>query len=137
MAQYLALNMARKMTAGLGLDVHVVLLEDGRLHSQFAECSTVHLLGDRDPAVLANELRQLGVRSVLANTAVSGRIVQALGDAGLTVVSMIHELPGVIQSYGLQPALADISVWPSASSSPRTQYAKVCSPSSTRQGRPR
>lgn len=108
-AQYLALNMARKMTAGLGLDVHVVLLEDGRLHSQFAECSTVHLLGDRDPAVLANELRQLGVRSVLANTAVSGRIVQALGDAGLTVVSMIHELPGVIQSYGLQPALADIS----------------------------
>jgi glycosyltransferase involved in cell wall biosynthesis len=108
-AQYLALNMARQMSAGLGLEVHVVLLEDGRLHPQFAECATVHLLGDRDPAALAHELRKLGVRSVLANTAVSGRIVKALGDAGLTVVSLIHELPGVIQSYGLQPALADIS----------------------------
>lgn len=108
-AQYLALNMARKMAAGLDLDVHVVLLEDGRLRSQFEECATVHLLGDRDAAALALELRQLGIRSVLANTAVSGRIVEALDQAGLTVVSMIHELPGVIEGYGLQPALADIS----------------------------
>ncbi len=108
-AQYLALNMARKMASGLGLEVHVVLLEGGRLQPQFAECATVHLLGDRDPSALANELRQLGIRSVLANTAVSGRIVRALDNAGLTVVSMIHELPGVIQDYGLQPALSDIS----------------------------
>ena len=108
-AQYLALNMARKMADGLGLDVHVILLEDGRLRPQFEECATVHLLGDRVPAVLAGELRGLGIRSVLANTAVSGRIVKALGDAGLEIVSMIHELPGVIESYALQPALGDIS----------------------------
>lgn len=108
-AQYLALNMARKLASGLGLDVHVILLEDGRLRDQFAECATVHLLGDGDPRMLAQELRQLGVRSVLANTAVSGRVVKALSDAGLPVVSLIHELPGVIKSYGLEPALADIS----------------------------
>jgi glycosyltransferase involved in cell wall biosynthesis len=108
-AQYLALNMARKLSGGLGLDVHVVLLEDGRLRGQFAECATVHMLEGRDPSALAAELKGLGVRSVLANTAVSGRVVKALDEAGLIVVSMIHELPGVIRSYGLEEALNDIS----------------------------
>jgi len=108
-AQYLALNMARKMASGLGLDVHVVLLQDGRLRQQFSECATVHMLEDRDPRLLAAELRKLGIRSVLANTAVSGRIVAPFSDAGLQVVSLVHELPGVIEDYQLQGALADVS----------------------------
>lgn len=108
-AQYLALNMARKLASALGFEVHVVLLEDGRLRGEFAECAIVHLLGDRDPRLLADELRLLGIRSVLANTAVSGRIVKVLADAGLEVVSLVHELPGVIESYGLQGPLADVS----------------------------
>lgn len=108
-AQYLALNMARHMAVGLGLEVHVILLEDGRLRQEFEACSTVHLLGDGDANALARKLRGLGIRSVLANTAVSGRIVPALHAAGLDIVSLIHELPGVIDSFGLQPALVDIS----------------------------
>lgn len=108
-AQYLALNMARQLAGGLGFDVHVILLEDGRLRPEFAECATVHLLGARDPCLLAKELRQLGVRSVLANTAVSGRIVKSFAEAGLEVVSLIHELPGVIESFGLHNELADVA----------------------------
>ena len=45
---------------------------------------------------------------MLANPTVSGRIIAPSRAAGLRVIALIHELPGVIARYGLQQALVDL-----------------------------
>jgi hypothetical protein len=47
-------------------------------------------------------LRENGADIALVNTTVSGLIIPALKQAGFTVVSMIHELPGILETYALQ-----------------------------------
>lgn len=106
-AQYLALNLLRELRR-MQVDVEVLLQGEGRLEAEFAAFAPLHRLYALRPdqiAALAVDLRARGVQSVIANTAVSGRVVAALHAAGLRVVSLIHELPGVIAEYGLENAL--------------------------------
>lgn len=106
-AQYLALNLVRELKQGLGLEVEVLLQGPGSLIADFEALAPVHKLdGTGDPALFA-ALRRRGFDLVLANTAVSGRIVPELHRAGFRLVTLVHELPGVIEQYGLQRAVAD------------------------------
>ena len=105
-AQFLALGMVRSLANDLKFEVHTVLLGDGRLKTQFAQYSAVHeLLPGADLATRATQLaRQLvdaGVRHAMVNTTVSGLFAKALTEQGITCVSLIHEMPGVIQSNNL------------------------------------
>ncbi len=106
-AQYLALNLVRELTKGLGLEVEVLLQGPGPLTADFEALAPVHEVdAERAPALFAG-LRKRGFDLVLANTAVSGRIVPELHRAGFRLVTLVHELPGVIEQYGLQRAVAD------------------------------
>lgn len=110
-AQYLALNMARELVSGLGMQVDVLLMDGGQLAPAFAETARVHDLTGIPPerldALLAG-LRESGVELVIANTAVSGRITQAVSAAGLPVVTLVHELPQLIRDYGLETEVRDL-----------------------------
>jgi O-antigen biosynthesis protein len=110
-AQYLALNLARELKNGLGMQVDVLLMSGGQLAPAFAETALVHDLSGMTPAML-NELlvslRQAGVELVIANTAVSGRVTRSIAKAGLHVVTLVHELPKLIRDYGLEPAIRDL-----------------------------
>ncbi|RYZ32199.1 MAG: hypothetical protein EOO72_15670, partial [Myxococcaceae bacterium] len=119
-AQYLALNLCRELHA-MGFLVDAVLLGGGVLEDDFRRVATVHRLDDpRGDAgrELATRLHRDGHRHAIANTAVSGSFVPALARAGLSVVSLVHELPGVIRSYGLQQHVDEI-----ASASRRVVFA--------------
>ncbi|MGB3462373.1 MAG: glycoside hydrolase family 99-like domain-containing protein [Rhodanobacter lindaniclasticus] len=110
-AQYLALNMARELASGLGMQVDVLLMEGGQLAPAFAETARVHDLAGIPPErldTLLTGLRKSGVELVIANTAVSGRITQAVAAAGLRVVTLVHELPRLIRDYGLEAAVRDL-----------------------------
>ncbi len=110
-AQYLALNLLAELVGELGVDVRVVLLGPGPLAPAFARLATVHALDAddaRDLGKLAAQLQAEGFHAALANTLVSGRIVRGLAEAGLRVVTLVHELPGVIREKSLQAALADV-----------------------------
>lgn len=110
-AQYLALNLARELRSGLGLDVHVLLMSGGQLAPRFAETAHVHDLSEMpgtSVAALFGDLRKAGVELVIANTAVSGRLTELVAAAGLRVVSLVHELPELIREYGLEGAVADL-----------------------------
>lgn len=105
-AQYLALNMARMFNRAFGMEVDVVLLGEGRLRDEFSRWATVHDLSGVDPLGdearrLASRLRARGIEHAIANTTVSGLFAKTLKDAGFHVVSLIHELPGVIRGFGL------------------------------------
>lgn len=110
-AQYLALNLARELKNGLGMQVHVLLMSGGPLASGFAETADVHDLSEMsadDLVTLLGRLRKGGVELVIANTAVSGRLTRMIAAAGLRVVTLVHELPKLIREYGLEQAVQDL-----------------------------
>ncbi len=110
-AQYLALNLVREYRR-MGVDVDVLLQGDGRLRTDFEALAPTHRLYEMTPSAisgLAARLRADGVRGVIANTAVAGRVAMAFADAGLPIVSLIHELPGVIAQYDLGDAVATLA----------------------------
>lgn len=110
-AQYLALNLVRELIHGVGVEVEVLLLGDGPLEKDFAALTTVHKPYEtgEEVATIAATLYQRGFGAVIANTAVAGRVVHPLRQAGMRIVSLVHELPGVIRQYGLEQALGDIA----------------------------
>ena len=123
-AQYLALNMARMFNAVFHLKVDVVLLGEGRLRDEFARWATVHDLVGIDPLGveargLARKLLAMGAEHAIANTTVSGLFAKTLKECGFRVISLIHELPGVIKGFGIVEnakalaATVDCAVFPS------------------------
>ena len=103
----------------LGCQVDVVLLGDGVLEADFQQAATVHSLpcrgGTNAGLELARKLRAGGADVAIANTTVSGLFASDLSAAGFRLVSLVHELPGVIESYGLhahaQRIARDADLW--------------------------
>lgn len=113
-AQFLALHLAEAFVAELKIAVDIVVLGDGPLKADFARHGTVHDLAGIDPEgdharQLVQQLRAAGATSALCNTAVSGKMVGVLKAAGIHCVSLIHEMPGILDSYGLAGHAATIA----------------------------
>ncbi len=51
---------------------------------------------------VVNKLKGSGINNAIVNTTVSGRFVPYLKNAGLQVVSLIHELPSILRKYRLE-----------------------------------
>ena len=105
-AQYLALHMAGGLR-DLGYEPDLIALGDGLLLERFSEVATVHRMdlaaeGERTVLERLNALRRAGADIAIVNTTVSGPLVPLLKKAGFRTVSLIHELPGVLKSYGLE-----------------------------------
>jgi glycosyltransferase involved in cell wall biosynthesis/SAM-dependent methyltransferase len=112
-AQYLALNMARGFRE-LGLQTDMVVLGGGMLLERFAEVATVHRVDlDRESENAVVErlglLRHNGAEVAIVNTTVSGRLMPLLKRAGFRIVSLVHELPGILADYKLQRHANDIA----------------------------
>ncbi|EQD64261.1 glycosyl transferase, group 1 family protein, partial [mine drainage metagenome] len=124
-AQYLALHMAREFKEVFGFKVDVVLLGEGRLRGEFERWATLHDLAGVDPQgnkarQVARGLADAGIEMAIANTTVSGPFAKTLNEAGLRVIGLVHELPGVIEQNRLAEharslaACADRLVFPAA-----------------------
>lgn len=110
-AQYLSLNIARELRA-MDVPVEVVLLGDGILTSDFQAAAPAIQVDASDEAAMVQAARGLhacGVRAAIANTTVSGRFTRCLHDAGIEVISLVHELPGVIERCDLHGHARDIA----------------------------
>lgn len=106
-AQYLALHMARHLVAGFAAEIEIVLLGNGDLGAEFAAAAPLHSLAGRDPEgpearALAADLAARGFDLAFCNTTVSGLFAGTLSAAGIRVVALVHELPGVIEQFKLE-----------------------------------
>lgn len=122
-AQILCLNIARYFKKQFHFDVEMIVLGEGRLFSKYAEYATVHRLelAQADKSAierLLESLRKKGAEMAIVNTTVSGKLIPHLKEHGFAVMSLVHEMPGILKSYGLQEhaeriaALADKVVFP-------------------------
>ena len=127
--QYLALNMARELK-DIGIPVSVALLGPGRLADDFRRlCPVYEAFDDAAVAALVQRCRDDGTSLVLANTAVSGRVVPAFRRAGIEVLSLVHELPGVIREMASRRRFRPWSRIRSGSWSAATPWRRASRPS--------
>ncbi len=106
-AQYLALNLLREFVQ-MGIEVETLMQGPGWLEPQFEALAPLHRLYALDAdaqRALAADLKSRGIDRVIANTTVCGCAIVPFRDAGMRIVSLIHELPGLIAHYGLEEAL--------------------------------
>jgi len=112
-AQYLSLHLARELKK-MSVPAEVLLLGPGQLREAFEQAAPVVYVDQQhataeELAVIARQISRRGRRLAIANTAVAGRMVAALAAEGIEVISLIHELPGVIEQYGLQESVQRIA----------------------------
>ncbi|KGQ20802.1 Glycosyl transferase [Lysobacter dokdonensis DS-58] len=103
-AQYLALHLARELKA-MRVPVELIVLGEGPLLDDYRDTAPTAVLAGADDATFAaaaRALRRRGVRAALVNTLASGHFARFLREEGIDVVAMVHELPGVIEEFGLQ-----------------------------------
>ena len=113
-AQYNALAMIAGLVEKLGVRVHIGALGGGALLQTFEQLGRVHRLWEADDPILAaaglaRDLQRNGANCVILNSAATGALAGALSRAGLRVLSLIHELPRIIASRGLEPAVENIA----------------------------
>ncbi|MER8573378.1 glycoside hydrolase family 99-like domain-containing protein [Mesorhizobium sp. M1409] len=112
-AQWLALAMAREF-GELQYDVDMIVLGDGPMLSRFGEVASLHRVALDSESMESvrrkvEAIRNAGAQVAIVNTTVSGPIVPILKEAGFRAVSLVHELPGVLEAYGLKRHAAAIA----------------------------
>lgn len=106
-AQTNMLNMARTLKRLVDIDVTLMLVDGGELLPDYEKVATTHVIGKADD--WRTGLRQLlwhyaalGARKAICNTVLTGDVCEVLKEEGYKVVGLLHELPTLIEAYGLQ-----------------------------------
>lgn len=105
-------HMGEVIRRQFGFEVAFLLRSGGDLVAGYEELGEVWVTDD-SPEATRNAIRELadrGFRQALANTTGSGGVVPYLKEAGFRVVALIHELPRLIDEYGLHEELERIRV---------------------------
>lgn len=113
-AQILCLNFARYFKQQFHLEVDLIVLGEGGLIHKYQQYAHVHSLSLAYTArsevdVLLASLRNKGAEVAIVNTTVSGLLVPQLKEHGFSVVSLVHEMPGILSTYNLQEHAAHIA----------------------------
>jgi O-antigen biosynthesis protein len=111
-AQLNALAITRSLAIDLKVSLNVLLGGPGELTPEFEALAPTEIVPGNftDQGAWTDAARRLaasGVTAVICNTLVSARAIGPLRQAGLRIVQLVHELPTLIQQYGLTVAARD------------------------------
>jgi glycosyltransferase involved in cell wall biosynthesis len=119
-AQRLLLNIARHMHRKLGINLQIAILGPGKLVPAYEEIApTTVCLDQLSFRNLAARVRAEGFDVAICNSTPGGRYAEILKDHNLRTITLIHELPTLLQNYGLSDTAsaisshADVCVFPS------------------------
>jgi len=110
-AQFLTLEMAR-LIKDMGHPVSILALGEGPLQADFAEVGpmlSTSSSSEDDIRLFLAGLRRSGYAQAITSTVVSGRIVPLLKAEKFQVVSLVHEMAGVIRDMKLEEHAAAIA----------------------------
>jgi glycosyltransferase involved in cell wall biosynthesis len=136
-AQKVILHLVRTLVQEFGMQVQVLLGGPGDLEEAFREAAPTERVkgGFADTAAwgaVARRLRADGFTVALCNTVVSAQAIRPLRAGGLRIICLVHELPSLIQDYGLlhaaQQAAREADVVVFASACVRDRFTEVAGP---------
>lgn len=124
-AQILLLQILKNLKLRFKYEIHLLLKAGGPLEAEYRKYAEVYNLEDRYHTnekieQLLSEIRGQGVGIALTNTVITGDLVCLLKKYEMEVISLVHELPGVIRQYHAEPyarciaQYADKIVFPSS-----------------------
>ena len=106
-AQMLSLNIVRMLKELFHYDIYLILKSGGPLENEFKKYSTVYNL-EKDYSSQNNleelilTLHDKGADIAICNTVVSGNLIELFHKHNIQTLSLIHELPGIIQQYKME-----------------------------------
>lgn len=104
-SQMLLLNIGRILSRQFGCEVTFALGSPGELLTSYREAGRTLVAEDEAQFERVLDLvRREGYRLCIANTVASGGRLPALKGHDFRVVSLVHELPGIIREKGLEAA---------------------------------
>ncbi len=98
-AQFLILETARQLRT-IGFEVAILVLGGGSLLEDFSRVGKTleaTQANKQDVWEFLSDIRTKGTKDVITSTVVSGQILPQLKNLGFRVLSLIHEMPGVIR----------------------------------------
>lgn len=108
-AQMLLCKIGTALSESFGVQVTFLILDNTDHGNDFTSCTkTMKSIGDVifldeiEEGNLTNFLQRAHFSCVITNTTLAGRVLPSLKKAGLSVLSLVHELPNLLKSYDLQ-----------------------------------
>jgi len=108
-AQMLLLNIAKIYRSKFGMDVVIVLKEGGPMLGEYQRVAQTHVLSKTGQGGLHKLLSRIKFSAAICNTCVTGDLTPALRQAGLQVLSLVHEMPNLIKDYQLESRIQTIA----------------------------
>lgn len=112
-AQFLSLHIIKALKQNFKYNIELICKEDGLLLDEFKKYSNVHVLNPANNKQEAKELiSRLSLKNfkvAIINTVISGDYARLLNESGIKTVSLIHELPGVIEQYKAEKKAQEIT----------------------------
>lgn len=110
-SQMLLVHLAKTLKEDIKVDVCIVLQEGGSLVREYQQFARTTVLAKEG---LTEHLQRLGTpldnfQLVIANTTVSGNLLPDVKQAGVASISLVHELPALIQDYKLEQHVKNIA----------------------------
>jgi glycosyltransferase involved in cell wall biosynthesis len=109
-AQMIVRHIGETLSSQFGCEVAWLLLGGGAMVPEYEWIGRVWMADD-DPERIAGvvaELRRDGFELAVVNTTLSGVAVPHLKAAGFRVVSLVHELPGIVGELRAEESLASV-----------------------------
>ena len=108
-AQLLLRSVAEMCRKQFGMSVVIAIKKGGPMVHEYGELAKTVVLEGLGPNALTDLVKEHNIGAAICNTSVTGDLVPILKGQGVSVVSLIHELPNLITEYGLEDNLVDIA----------------------------
>ena len=108
-AQMLLLNIADTFKNQFGMDAIIALKSGGPLVTAYEQIGKVYLLDAGDEDALLDIVAMQSCTLAVTNTCVTGDLIPTLKQMDLKVVSLVHELPRLIEEYRLEEHVKNIT----------------------------
>ena len=108
-AQLLLKSIAQTCSKQFGMNVFIALKSTGPMLNEYKEIATTVVLDELGEHALIELIHKNNIASAICNTTVTGDLVPVLKKQGVSVVSLIHELPNLITEYGLEKHVKNIA----------------------------
>ena len=108
-AQMLLLNIADTFKNQFGMDVVIALKSGGPLVAAYERIGKVLVLDTDDQDVLSDIVTERNCSIAITNTCVTGDLIPTLKQMNLKIISLVHELPRLINEYKLEEHVKNIT----------------------------
>ena len=117
-ASLVALRLGRYFKEHYGYSVHFIIYQGGPKLQEFQQIGTTHLLNlpydykfnsVRHVDRVINSLANAGITRVVANTVISGSLTRIFKQYGMSVISLVHEMPNLIEQMDLMKHAEDLA----------------------------